>query len=132
MGILGWGQSVAEAFEEAAAAMFDLMIEPGEYKQAVIGEVACNGNTLVELLIEFLNGILSISDRKEMAAVCVDVERISMSDGGWSLESRVFGISRAEAGGNLLTEVKAATYYGSSVAKGTDPDRWEAKCVVDL
>ena len=131
MGIHGWGCGVSEAFEEIALAMFELMAE----LDGLVGDrettVSCEAADRKELLVEFLNAIITRVDIEDMAPVRVSIERLGERAGHWTLAARVLGTSRENAAGRFLSEVKAATYCGASVLERGE-GRWEARCVVDL
>ncbi len=131
MGIRGWGRTPAEAFEEAAAAMIGLMIDGKGLVPSKHLKIASEGADLVELLLEFLNDILTEGDLAETAVLEVAVPRLERVDGKWKLTAVVRGLPLSEARGRLLVEVKAATFYGASV-KECEPGMWVARCVVDL
>lgn len=131
MGLRGWGETPAEAFEETALAMFDLMID----RKGIVAEIdhtlSIGGRDLTGLLIEFLNELLSLSDIEETAFVSVRIERFEGSGEDWELDAVIGGIPRGKCRKRLLAEVKAATWYGASVNHEND-GRWVAVCVVDL
>jgi SHS2 domain-containing protein len=131
MGLRGWGGSPAEAFEETALAMFDLIID----RKGVFAEkdhhLSLGGRDLTELLIEFLNELLSLADVEDSAFVSVRIERLDGGGDEWDLEAVVGGIPRAKCRKRLLSEVKAATWYGASISR-EGSGRWVAGCVVDL
>lgn len=131
MGIRGWGASIAEAFEETALAMFELMADLDGVTADREITVSCNGIDREELLVEFLNALLARADLEEMVLQSVEVGRVENAGGQWSLTARAGGAPRETVAGRLLTEVKAATYYGASV-RMSGGDRWEARCVVDI
>jgi len=131
MGIRGWGGTPAEAFEETAAAMIGLMIEGEGLVPSKRLKIVSEGADLVELLLEFLNGILSEGDLTETAVLEVAVPRLEYVDGAWKLTAVAGGIPLGEARDRHLVEVKAATFYGASVEE-SEPGTWIARCVVDL
>ncbi len=131
MGIHGWGSSCAEAFEETAAAMFELMAELEGVESDREVAVSCEGTDLEELLVEFLNGLILRADIEDVVLERVAVDRLEYAGGRWRLAARARGLPRERAAGRFLTEVKAATYYGASVSENSE-GRWEARCVVDL
>jgi SHS2 domain-containing protein len=131
MGIRGWGRTPEEAFEEAAAAMIGIMIDGTGLVPAKRIEIAHEGADLVELLLEFLNGILSAGDLAETAVLDVAIRSLARADGMWKLAAVVGGLPFAQVRDRLLVEVKAATFYGASVEE-SGAGMWEARCVVDL
>jgi len=131
MGVRGWGTDAREAFEEIAIAMFELMVETGGLEPLGSVSIACDGNGYEELLIEFLNTLLSRAHLEEMMFTGVRIDRMEQKGEKWTVEATARGVPRERVRDRLLTEVKAATYYGASV-KRIESGVWEAQCVVDL
>ncbi len=131
MGIRGWGRTAREAFEEIASAMFELMAEAAGIVPTKVIPVACEADDLEGLLIEFLNTLLAQSDVQGMIPIGVTIKSFEEREGRWKLEAEIAGVAAAELFGRLLTEVKAATYYGARVRE-SEGGVWEARCVVDL
>ncbi len=131
MGLRGWGVTPAEAFEETAIAMFELMIDRRGAGSEIDYNLSIGGRDLTGLLIEFLNELLSLADVEETAFVSVRIEDLQGCGEEWELEAVIGGIPRGKCRKRLLSEVKAATWYGASVEREGD-GRWVAGCVVDL
>ena len=62
MGLRGWRTSPAQAFEETALAMFDLMVDRSGVVAQKEFRLSIGGMDLTELLVEFLNELLSLAD----------------------------------------------------------------------
>jgi SHS2 domain-containing protein len=131
MGIRGWGRSLREAFEEIAAAMFEIMADTKGVAATTRMSIACTADDLESLLLEFLNGILAESDVGRIIPINAVIVKLEAHGERWTLEANVDGVSPEELSNRLLTEVKAATYYGAHVREGSG-GFWEAQCVVDL
>lgn len=131
MGLRGWGATPAEAFEETALALFDLMIDRKGASAEMDHTLSIGGRDLTELLIEFLNELLSLSDIEDTAFVAVRIERLEGEGEDWDLDAVIGGIPRGRCRKRLLSEVKAATWYGASVSRESD-GHWVAGCVVDI
>ncbi len=131
MGLRGWGGSPAEAFEETALAMFDLMVDRHGAAAETDHRLSIGGRDLTGLLIEFLNELLSFADIEDTAFVSVRIERLEGGGEEWDLDAVIGGIPRGKCRKRLLSEVKAATWYGASVGRDSD-GRWVAGCVVDM
>jgi SHS2 domain-containing protein len=131
MGIRGWGRTPAEAFEEAAA-MFELMADVRGLDPSRRSTISREGTDLTELLIEFLNGMLSDADLSGTVYLRAAVTRLEGRSGGmWALDAAIEGAPLDDVRDRLRIEVKAATYCGASVRE-PDPGVWVAQCVVDL
>ena len=131
MGIRGWGTTPAEAFEEAAAAMFELMVNADGLEPSKRISISREGRDLVDLFLNFLNGLLSEADLEGVVPFRASVGALEERAGKWVVEATADGMPVAEAAGRLLVEVKAATCYGSSVRERRRGE-WVAQCVVDL
>jgi SHS2 domain-containing protein len=131
MGLRGWGSTLAEAFEETALAMFDLMVDRSGSAAQKEFRLSIGGMDLTGLLVEFLNELLSLADIEDMAFVSVMIERFEGEGEDWELDAVVGGLPRGKCRKRLLSEVKAATWYGASVEREND-SRWTAGCVVDM
>jgi len=131
MGIRGWGENIETAFEEAAMAMAGLMADIGQLRIQRRIELECSEPELEDLLIEFLNRLLSQIDIEESVCIGINVLSIEHLGGSYCLKAIAGCIKREEAKGRLLVEVKAATYCGVRVAL-LESGIWEAVCVVDI
>ncbi len=125
IGIRGFGSSIGEAFENAARAMYSVMvrieaIEPLEQKEIVVS--APDGELL---LVEWLNALLSLSDIERMV-----FSRFEVRIEGTSLTARAWGERLDRIRHEPNVEVKGATYHMLKVNKSGD--RYVAQCVVDV
>jgi SHS2 domain-containing protein len=131
MGIQGWGRTPAEAFEEIAAAMFELTVDAHGLAASRRVSIAVEGIDLTELLLVFLNTLLSQADITGTVFLKSGVSALEKRGRGWILETVAEGVPLEEARDRLLVEVKAATYCGASVTENKT-GAWVARCVVDL
>lgn len=126
MGIIGWGTSPAEAFEQGAKAMFNLMVDIGQVEPRERIPIRCQGKDWEELFAEWLNALLAEADIKGMVFSRFSVESLTGKElHGWG-EGEKFNPQKHHP----KTEVKAATYSGLAV--GERDDEFFARCVVDL
>jgi len=126
MGIIGWGETLVEAFEEAAKAMFNLMVEISQVQPKERIPVRCQGKDNEEIFIEWLNDLLAEADINGMVFCRFSID--SLEGGkllGWA-EGEEFDPLRHKP----KVEVKAATYSG--LATGEMDGQFFARCVVDL
>jgi len=127
MGVRGGGRTPEEAFVNAARALFSLMVVNLEdVKPEKRVEVSAEADTLEELLLDWLNNLLSASGIENLifsAFGCRIQERYRLS--GWAAGERI-DPERHELG----EEVKGATYSLLKVYK--EGDLWVAQCVVDV
>lgn len=125
IGIRGFGNTMEEAFGNAALALYSVMVNINKVKQQEKKSLAAAAPDTELLLVEWLNSLLSLSD----------VERIVFSKFEVAIEGSVL---RGTAWGESLdrvrhepkVEVKGATYHMLSVKR--EAGRFVAQCVVDV
>ncbi len=131
MGIRGWGATAAEAFEETAAAMLELVADRAALRPSVSVPLRRRAPDLTGLLIEFLNALVAEADIGDLVIVAVAVDELVERRGCWTIAATAAGVPVSEARAALRIEVKAATYCGAFVRREED-GFWTAQCVVDL
>src|SRR5512143_2998712 len=112
IGIRGYGGTPEEAFANAAKAMYSVMVELGRVEQKQFRGVNVSAEDREQLLVEWLNALLAMSD----------VERMVFSRFEVRIEGNVLtGTARGERFDRIRheprVEVKGATYHLLSVAK---------------
>lgn len=113
-------------FKEAALAMFDIIAEaqtPKSTTQKQINLKQEAGN-LEELLVSWLNELLSLSATKELIFFDFKIEKLEDN----SIEAIVFGRDMRDYRVNV--EIKAATYHGLKVWQ--EGDIWKAEVIFDV
>jgi len=124
VGIVGKGESLEEAFEEAAKAMFNLMVDVEAVQPIKTIEVECEAENDEELFVEWLNGLLAEATINNMVFSQFDVQ---IENG------KLVGLARGEEldpeRHEMRTEVKAATYSQLKIMKDIE---FVAQCVVDV
>jgi SHS2 domain-containing protein len=106
VGVKAYGKTVAEAFEHAAEAMFDIItdestIDPiGEY------DILLEAPDLEQLLVDWLSKLLFLNDAENLVfgkfQVTIDANRLS---------ARVFGEKYNKKKHKMGVEIKAVTYH---------------------
>ncbi len=124
IGIQGTGNTLEKAFEEAAKAMFEIMIDLSKVnpKNKISFSISADNNE--EMFVEFLNELLSLSSLKNLmfSKFKVKIEKNK-------LNATAFGEKISEKM-KLKTEVKAATYSQLKVKK--QGNEFVAKTIVDV
>ncbi len=126
IGVRGYGRTVEEAFQNAAKAMFSLIVE--NFEDITLEksfDVSVSAELLDELLVEWLNKLLTLFSIE----ACVFREFEVKIDG-----SKLFGKAIGEPINyekhEFGVEVKGATYSLLKVEK--KGNIWIAQCVVDV
>ena len=129
IGIIGTGKSRAQAFQEAAKAMFEVMCDLKKVKQVKTIPIATTAKDMEELFTEYLNELLAQKDIKDMLFSNFKV-KITKTSSGYKLTGAAKGEKLDPKKHRLQTEVKAATYAQLKVWR--EKDLYKARCVVDV
>lgn len=124
IGVIGRGTSLEQAFTDAAAAMFAIMVEPESVQSVIAIEVAFDEDDIELALVRWLNALLA--QARERGAV---FSRFELRRDGAHWQGRAHG-ERWRDAHVRGTEVKGATLTALSVTH--DQNGWQARCVVDV
>lgn len=131
VGVRGYGATPARAFEGAAKAVFALLVEdPDAVRPQVEERVDVEAASLEELLVAFLNELISLSDTRRIVFGRFEVEISGGPSSPFRLTCRALGESIDPERHEFTVVPKGATYTALRVAR--DGDRWVAQCVVDV
>ena len=126
IGVRGWGNDVAAAFDQAALATTAIVVDPSLIRLETSVDISCEAASLEDLLVEWLNAVIFEMSTRQMVfgsfMVRIDEHRLMASARGERLDP-----GRHDAG----VEPKGATYTMLRVSRRED-GTWEAQCVVDV
>jgi len=125
IGIRGFGDSMAEAFENAACAMYSVMVNIQTIEPKEKRSVAVSAPDRELLLIEWLNALLSLSDIERMV-----FSKFEVKIDGTSLIGTAWGEALDRVRHQPHVEIKGATFHMLSVQELDS--RYVAQCVVDV
>ena len=125
IGIRGFGATPEEAFANAAAALYSVMVDVDRVEPKESRQVDVSADDPEQLLIEWLNALLAISDIDRMV-----FSRFAVNIEGTVLHGTVRGERLDRSRHEPNVEVKGATYHLLRVAQ--DAGRYVAQCVVDV
>jgi SHS2 domain-containing protein len=129
--IEGSGSTLEEAFTGAAEAMLGLMVRGGDAAAGRRVRIEARAPSAEELLVEFLNELLSRQGLLGLVFTGCEVKRIGRAEGAeFLLEAEAAGQPPETLAGRLGAEVKAASYMGLKVEERDR--RFTARCVLDL
>lgn len=125
IGVRGFGGSVEEAFAGAAAALYSVMVDLPRVEPRNERHVNVEAGDREQLLVEWLNALLAVSDIDRMVFSRFEVRIL-----GERLEGSAWGepLDRKKHRPNV--EVKGATYHMLSVHERDG--EVVAQCVVDV
>ena len=128
IGIRGYRNTIEEAFENGAKAMFSVMIDLDEVNPQKNVEIKCEAPDLETLFIEWLNELLTKKDIEEMSFSEFKV-KINKND-LYTLKGVASGERFDQKKHKPKIEVKAATYSGLKIGK--KDEKIYIQCVVDV
>jgi len=125
IGVRGIGNTLAEAFEQAALAMSAIVTDLShiEPKQAI--DVACEDPDQELLLVDWLNALIFETATRKILFSRFEV---NIEDG--QLTARAWGELINIARHQPAVEIKGATYTELKVYQ--EQDKWVAQCIVDV
>ena len=115
IGIAAYGASLADAFANAARALFSLIVEPDIVSEKLYRDIELSAADDESLLVAWLNELIFIFDTEFLL-----FSRFDVTLSGGSLRARAYGEKVDTARHILKTGVKAATYHMLSVECGKD------------
>ena len=125
IGIRGFGNTLEMAFENAAAALYSVMIVVAAVQPKIRKTVAVSAPDSELLLVEWLNALLALSDIERMVFSKFEVR---IEEG--TLQGSAWGEPLDRTKHEPRVEVKGATYHMLSVTKKAGV--FIAQCVVDV
>jgi SHS2 domain-containing protein len=125
-----YGKSLEEVFENAALAMFNVIINTEKVSGDTSREFFLKSPDLESLLVDWLSEILYIFEVDEIVFRKFRVEKIKEEEGEYSITAQALGENYYPDSHPFETEIKAVTYNQLEIAKTTDG--WEAQVVVDI
>lgn len=127
VGVRGIGKTFEEALQEAAKAMFSVMLNIKKVKPAksVKVEVDIKGLDKSQILVEWLNRLVAEKDISMMA-----FSKFKVQIKGNKLIGTAWGEKFDPKKHESEVEVKAATY--SQLKVGKKNNKWVVQCIVDV
>lgn len=126
IGVRGNGNSLGEAFEQAALAMTAVILDPHLVADTHAVEILVSAEDREILLLEWLDALIY-----EMATRKMLFRRFRVEIEGRRLHATAWGepidVARHQPG----VEIKGATFTELKVWQDSD-DSWHAQCVVDV
>jgi tRNA nucleotidyltransferase (CCA-adding enzyme) len=125
IGIRGFGKTEAEAFENAAVALFSVMVNVHAVEASEKRSVTVSAPDHELLLVEWLNALLTLSDIEHMV-----FSKFTVKMEGTSLSGTAWGEKLEHERHEPDVEIKGATYHMLKVMEADG--RFIAQCVVDV
>ena len=125
IGIRGFGETVEESFENAAKAMYSVMVNINAIESMEKRRVTVSAPDRELLLVEWLNALLSLSDIEHVV-----FSKFNVMIEGTSLTGTAWGERLDPERHEPDVEIKGATYHMLKVNQ--EDGRFVAQCVVDV
>ncbi len=124
-----WAPDLNSLFEEAALAMYEIMVDVERVDPSMEREVELKSDDLSLLLHSWLSELLYITDVEGLVFSKFEAT-VKRDDRGAELRGKAWGEPVDPVKHNPKTEVKAVTYYKLRVER--KGDYWRAVVVLDL
>ncbi|KAA0203731.1 hypothetical protein HAZT_HAZT007824 [Hyalella azteca] len=125
-----WGNTLEEAFEQVATAMYGYMTELSKVEITQTEEISVEGHDMESLLYQFLDECLFVFSTEPSFLVAKRVEITSFDKTEFKISAKLHGetfdISKHSQG----TEVKAITYASMEIYD--TPDKCEVFVIIDI
>lgn len=125
IGVRGTGNTLAEAFEQAALAMSAIVTDLSDIAPKRAIDMACEDPDQELLLVDWLNVLIFETATRKML-----FSRFEVHIEGGQLTARVWGEPINIARHRPAVEVKGATYTELKVFQ--EQNQWIAQCIVDV
>ncbi len=128
--IAAYGRNLAEAFENAATAMFEVMTEVKSVNPEVEDCVEVEAEDESALLYSWLEAFLVKFDTEEMLYSKFKISDLKKTSNGFRLEAKIFGEKFDPSKHSQKVGVKAVTYHRMEIIK--EPNRVTVRFILDL
>jgi SHS2 domain-containing protein len=128
--IAAYGKDLAEAFENAALAMFDVMTEVEKVSSQVEDYVKVVAEDEYALLYSWLEALLVKFDIKGMLYSKFKVLDLNKTSNGFSLRAEIWGEKFNPEKHTQKVGVKAVTYHRMEIIK--EPNKVTLKFILDI
>lgn len=130
VGFRAYGKDLAEALENAALALFEVMVDTSKVKPKEEVRIELRAEDEKALLYDWLEHFLYLRDARDLVLSKFEVGELSREEGGLKIRARAWGERLDPKRHDARTEVKAITYHLMEI-KHTQ-DRCSVQAVVDI
>lgn len=128
--IAAYGKDLAEAFENAALAMFDVMTEVEKVDPKIEDYVEVEAEDEYALLYSWLEALLVKSEINEMLYCKFKILNIEKTSDGFRFEAKVWGEKFNPEKHPQKVGVKAVTYHRMEILK--EPSKVTLRFILDI
>jgi SHS2 domain-containing protein len=128
--IAAYGKDLAEAFENAALAMFDVMTDVEKVIPKVKDSIEVEAEDEYALLYSWLEALLVKFDVNGMLYSGFKILDLSRTSDGFRLRAEIWGEKFSEKNHTQKVGVKAVTYHRMELIR--DPNKVTLKFILDI
>ncbi len=128
--VAAYGKDLAEAFENAALAMFDVMTQVEDITPKAEDYLEVKGKDEYALLYNWLEALLVKFETQEMLYSKFQIQEIRRTPDGFVLKARVWGEKYDPDKHVQKVGVKAVTYHRMEIIK--KPEKITLKFILDI
>jgi SHS2 domain-containing protein len=115
-----WAPTLETAFEEAALATFEVILDTSTVTPVESTEIETHGYDMEELLVEWIGHLIALIDIAGRFYSKFEVDTISKDDEEYILKGRAIGENINFDKHDTRTEVKAMTYADMKIDRQSD------------
>lgn len=128
--IAAYGRSLAEAFENAALAMFETMTDTSKVEPKIEDEIEVEGFDEQSLLYNWLESLIVKFEMTGNLYSKFKITDIEETEGGFRLKAKVWGEQFNPEKHPQKVGIKAVTYHRMEIKK--EPEKVTVKFLLDL
>lgn len=130
VGFRAYGRDLAEAFENAALALFEVMVDTSKVEPKQEATVELEAEDEKALLYDWLERFLYLHGTEELVMSRFEVEELSERGGRFKIRGKAWGEQFDPERHDPRTEIKAITYHMMEIKRGKE--RCSVQAVVDI
>ena len=130
IGFRAYGKDLAEAFENAALAFFEIMVDTSKVRPCEEITIELEAEDEKALLYDWLERFLYLRDAEGRVMSKFKVEELERSNGGFKIKAKAWGEHFDSEKHEARTAVKAVTYHMMEIKR--EKGKCSVQAVVDI
>ncbi len=126
-----YGNTLEEAYENAAFAMADIITDTKEIEPKIKQDISIKSENRGSLLYDWLEKLLYLLDTEGLLPNIIKVKKIAKKDLGYVLTATIHGdIYKSKY--EIKKEIKSITYNEMKIEENKKDNTWKITAVVDI